>query len=704
VTAPPIPIGSEERVSRKFARPKSRCRCMLDFCQNPMRPVWRFVIVLFVVTAAFAATSSGVNPPPPQENKHPNVILITLDTTRADRMGFLGSRRGLTPNLDALARQSVVFERAYAQVPLTTPSHAGLLTGTYPQFNRVEVLRDPLPQELPYVPEVLRQHGYRTAAFVGSMILDPTSGAPGFDRGFDVYDAGFHLPLAGEDRYHSVERRAEEVARRAVGWLADQDQGPLFTWIHFYDPHDPYDPPLRFKVRYKGAPYDGEIAYMDSVVGTLTEALKRLGLFENSLIVVAADHGEAFGEHGEKRHGLLLYDETIHVPLVVKLPAGKHAGMRVNARVGLAEVAPSLLEAAGIVAPVSMQAQSLFSLINGANVRAASEGREKAFESAVYSETEYAHRTLGWSEMRSWRTGKYLYVQAPKAELYDQSSDPGSLTNAASQSQAVVQTLQAQLADFWKKTAGDQTEKAIIDPGQRESLHALGYLGSDAGRENRIEKPLVNPKDKAEVANLLQDAIIALEDHRYGDAMASARKALRDPDAVNAYLEFGTDLVSHKRYEEAVPLLKTAVEKLPDSAAARYELAIALMNIGEWEIALPQMQAAVGLNPDSASLHFTLAAVETRLKQVPEALAECDKALKIDPDHFDANLTYGKLLLMQGHPELAITSLSHAVKVKPESAEAHFFLGEAYQKLGDTESANREREIVRDLSAQTHKR
>ncbi len=669
-----------------------------------MRPVWRFLLVVFVLSADLAATTTPVVPSTPQENRPPNIILITLDTTRADRMGFLGSRRGLTPNLDALARQSVVFTRAYAQVPLTTPSHAALLTGTYPQFNHVEVLRDPLRPDLPYVPDVLRQHGYRTAAFVGSMILDPTSGAPGFDRGFDVYDAGFHLPVAGEDRYHSVERRAEDVARHAIGWISDQAQDPLFCWIHFYDPHDPYDPPARFEARYKGVPYDGEIAYMDSVVGTVIEALKGRGLFENSVIMVAADHGEAFGEHGEKRHGLLLYDETIHVPLVVKLPAEKQAGLRVNARVGLAEVAPTLLEAAGIVPPAGVQAQSLFPLMNGTDVLAAQTGQaKKAFDSGVYSETEYAHRTLGWSELRSWRAGKYLYVDAPKAELYDQNSDPNSSTNAASGSEAVVQTLEAQLANFWKNTASDQTEKTIIGPAQAESLHALGYLGSDASAENRIEKPRVNPRDKTEVANLLQDAIIAVEDHRYGNAMASARKALRDPDAVNAYLEFGTDLVSHKRYEEAVPLLKTAVEKVPDSAGARYELAIALTNTGQWELALPQMQAAVGLKPDSASLHFTLAAVETRLKQVSEALAECEKALKIAPDYFDANLTYGKLLLMQGHPELAIASLSQAVKLKPGSAEAHFFLGESYQKLGDAESANREREIVHDLGAKSHR-
>src|SRR6266550_2349420 len=250
-----------------------------------------------------------------------NIILITLDTTRADRMGFLGSSRGLTPNLDVLAKQCAVFTRAYAQEPLTTPSHAALLTGTYPQFNHVADFGAPLAKGLPYLPDVLRRRGYRTAAFVGAMILDPKGrAAPGFDRGFDTYDAGFHKRRAGEYRYSSVERRAEDVVKHALAWLNKHPQGPFFLWLHFYDPHDPYDPPEPFKSRFASVPYDGEIAYADSAVGKLLSQLRTRGLYENSVIAVMADHGEALGEHGESTHGIFLYDETIHVPLLFKLP------------------------------------------------------------------------------------------------------------------------------------------------------------------------------------------------------------------------------------------------------------------------------------------------------------------------------------------------------------------------------------------------
>ncbi len=632
----------------------------------------------------------------------PNIILITLDTTRADRMGFLGSKRGLTPNLDALAKQGVVFTRAYAQVPLTTPSHAALLTGTYPQFNHVEVLRDPLATNLPYLPELLRLQGYQTAAFIGSMILDPTSGAPGFDRGFDVYDAQFHLARPGEYRYHSEERRAEDVAGRALAWISQNSTGqkttgdprkPFFVWLHFFDAHDPYDPPKLFKDRYKSAPYDGEIAYTDSVVGHVMEVLKRRGLFENSVIAIAADHGEAFGEHGETRHGLLLYDETIHVPLLLKLPTEEFAGKRIDEKVALADVAPTLLQAANVPVPSTMQARSLFTLMD---VHSRNET-----ERAVYSETEYAHRTLGWSELRSWRAGKYLYVHAPKQELYDQTVDPGALKNIAPTSKAVADTLDAQMSSFRHETTGDGVEQTKIDPAQAESLHALGYLASDGGKENRIEKPQVDPKDKVEIVNLLQEALVALEAQRYDDAMAAVNKVVRDPDASNAYLEFGTALVQHKRYQDAVPLLRKAVEKLPDSAAAHYQLGLALINTGQWEAALPEMQAAVTLKPDSASLHFYLAAVNTRLKNTREAMAECEKALKIDPDHFDANLTYGKLLLQQGDAEAALARLRHAVAVNPESAEAHYFLALAFEKLGETESATRERQKAAELKGKS---
>src|SRR4051812_1528826 len=214
----------------------------------------------------------------------PNIILITVDTTRADRMGFLGSTRGLTPNLDALSRQSVVFLRAYSQAPLTTASHTSILTGTYPQFHGVNDFGVPLPPELPSLPDVLHQHGYRTAAFVGSIILDPKSGfAPGFDRGFNVYDAGYRIRRGTEDRYATVERRAFDVVAHATAWLSAarkrSPRQPFFLWVHLYDPHDPYEPPAPYAKRYAAQPYDGELAYTDAAVGRLLAALKARALF-----------------------------------------------------------------------------------------------------------------------------------------------------------------------------------------------------------------------------------------------------------------------------------------------------------------------------------------------------------------------------------------------------------------------------------------
>src|SRR5258706_8852586 len=219
---------------------------------------------LLCLVCSVASAMAGTTTPPPAKSQPPNVILITLDTTRADRMGFLGSKRGLTPNLDALARQSVVFTHAYSQVPLTTASHATILTGTYPQFHQVTNFGMELSQDLPFAPAILRAQGYRTAAFVGSIVLDPEAHlAPGFERGFDTYNAGFQHIRPGEDRYHTTERRAQEVVARALAWLNKKPAGPFFLLVDLYDAHDPYDPPEPYKNRYAAAPYHGEIAYQD---------------------------------------------------------------------------------------------------------------------------------------------------------------------------------------------------------------------------------------------------------------------------------------------------------------------------------------------------------------------------------------------------------------------------------------------------------
>jgi len=679
--------------------------------------VFRRLLPVFLVLGAGGATVPKAASAPSASAKPLNILLITLDTTRADRMGFLGSKRGLTPNLDALARQSVVFTRAYAQVPLTTPSHAVLLTGTYPQYNHVEDLGSPLGKDLPYLPDLLHQHGYSTAAFIGAYILDPAGTAPGFDRGFDVYDAHFHERKPGEDRYHSIERRAEDVAKRAIDWLSRHSQGPFFIWVHFYDAHDPYDPPEPFKTRYASEPYNGEIAYTDSVIGGVMDVLRKHGLYKDTLIAIAADHGEAFGEHGEERHGMFLYDETIHVPLLLKLPAGRLGGKRlegkrIDERVALAEVAPSLLEAAGIPAPATMQAQSLFPLIDevktdevkidAAKMDAAqsASGKGKVLERSVYSESNYAH-TFGWSELSSWRTGKYLYVQAPRRELYDQSSDPGAVKNLALDSRAVADTLESQLMNFQQKTSSVQTEPAKLDPAQAEKLRALGYMASDSAGANSKERGAIDPKDKIEIANRFHRSAVDFEEDRYDEGIAGLRELLRlEPDMSGVYMELGRALSHERRYQEALPIYRIAVEKMPDSAAAHYELGWVLVKTKQWEAALPEVQAAVGYTPDSAQLHFFLGFVQLHLKHVPEATAELESSLRIDPDHFAANLKYGEMLLIEGHPNDALPKLSRAVKLDPESAEAHRYLADTYEQLGQAQEATRERAKAAELKNQ----
>jgi len=650
----------------------------------------RFLLIILLAQCASAATPKTARRAPSSSAKPPNLILITIDTTRADRMGFLGSKRGLTPNLDALAQQSVIFTRAYAQVPLTTPSHAALLTGTYPQFNHVEDLGMPLRKDLPYLPDLLHQHGYHTAAFIGATILDPKGTAPGFDRGFDFYDADFHDTQPGEDRYHSVERRAGDVADRALHWLSQHPQGPFFIWLHFFDPHDPYDPPPPFKERYAAAPYDGEIAYADSVIGSFMEALRQRGLFQNSVITIAADHGEAFGEHGEERHGMFLYDETVHVPLLLKLPAQKFAGRRVDPRVGLVDIAPSLLQAAGFAAPATMQAHSLFPLVEAAPP--APDEKEKVPDRAIYSESSYAHRIFGASELRSWRAGKYLYVQAPKRELYDSSLDPEAVKNLAASAKAVADTLDTQLSDFKRKTSSARTENAKLDPAQAEKLRALGYMASASSTAKSGAKAAIDPKDKADAANRYHRALAKMEEGDYDQAIADLRDLVtREPDTPGAYFDLGSALVHEGKYEEALPFLRTATAKFPDDASPHYELGLALGDLGQLDEALKEMQAAVVCQPSSANLHFLVASLRMRMEQMPEAMKEYKKTLELDPNHFEANLTYGRLLFLQGHPDAALAKLIRAVKLKPESPEAHMALADVYDELGQTVKAGRER-------------
>ena len=613
----------------------------------------------------------------------PSVVLVTLDTTRADRMGFLGSARGLTPRLDALARDAVVFERAYAQAPITTVSHATILSGTYPQLHGVNDFGAPLPTSVPWLPDLLAARGYRTAAFVGSLILDPRGGlAPGFDRGFETYDAGFRIRRGKEDRYQTMERRAEDVVGRALKWLGDRKAGdPFLLWVHLYDAHDPYEAPPPFGPRHAKAPYEGEIAYADAQVGRLLDALRARSLYDDAVIVVAGDHGESLGEHGEMTHGVFLYDATIRVPLLVKLPRGALVGRRAAVRAGLVDVAPTILEAAGAAAPPEMQGESLVRWMDQASPP----------ERPAYAETDYPRRAFGWSPLASWRAERFLYIRAPRPELYDVAADPEEKRNLADERATVAGRIAEQMQAFRGRTAGGSPAAGRpIDPALAEKLAALGYVGSSAVPPSAAAG--IDPKDKIAVANSLHDAVLAVESGELDRAVALLDGVVAtDPQIHVAQYELGVARARQRLYPQAIPHLKRAIELQPDAMMAHYELGVALFETGDWKTAAGHFEIVASRMPKWADARYSYGSVLARISRVSEAVAELRAALELAPAHYRANLLLGRILTLQGQAPAALPYLEKAVGAQPASREARLFLADAYQALGRAADAERER-------------
>ena len=666
--------------------------------------VIRYLLCIAILaTATLAADEPKLDAPatPDSQNNYPNVILITLDTTRADRMGFLGSKRGLTPHLDVLARQSVVFTRAYSQAPLTDVSHATILSGTYPQYHQVLTFPIPLGKDIPYMPDILQAHGYHTGAFVGSLALDPSFGAPGFQRGFDTYDAGFSWEkYTPKTRYQSVVRRGDIVVQHALAWLDKRPPGPFFLWVHLFDAHDPYNPPEPYKTRYAKVPYDGGIAYLDFVVEKLLTQLKALNLYDEAVIAITADHGESLGAHGENTHGIFLYDETIHVPLLIKLPHGAEAGKRVDNPVELADIAPTLLETAGIEVPKKVQGASLLELMKlGLEGEAAAQAWR---DRGAYSQADYGHLAYSWSALQSLRAGKYLYIQAPRRELYDNALDTKAAHNLASASPAVADTFAAKIEDFREKTTNTQeTPKAAMDAAFLRKLSALGYVGtgSNTSLSNSPDKG-ADPKDKIEIANVIQRVTGMLEDWHCQKPMDMLHKAIAlDPNVSLLHYYMGGCYLEKKDYEKAVPEFRKATELDPGFTMAWMNLGRALMNLHEFEEAVPVFERVEVLLPQLMDAHVYLVIAYEKTNQVPEEIRECRRVLQSIPNHYGSNLNLGRFLAKSGDMEGAISSLQKAAALRPAVPVPHMYLADVYTQLGRNEDAKRERAKAESLGA-----
>jgi len=616
-----------------------------------------------------------------QPSGKPNVILITLDTVRADRMGFLGAKKGLTPHLDALASQGVVFERAYSQAPITPVSHATILSGTYPQYHGIRNFGDRLPSSVPFLPEVLHNQGYRTGAFVGSIILDPKNGfASGFERGFDVYNAGFHRQKTGEKREASMQRRGEVTLGHALEWLGQQQGGPFFLWFHLWDAHDPYNPPEPFRSRFPNAPYNAGIAYVDDTVGKLLDYLRSHGLYDNALIAVAADHGESLGDHGELTHSIFLYDATIHVPLVFKLPGNRLAGQRVHAAASLVDLAPTVLEGLGQAPPPGMQGHSLLPQIGNPNPE----------ERPSMATGDHSERSFGWSALVSLRVGNKLYVQAPSPELYNLASDPGAKTNVYPQSRAAAARFAIQLDSLVKRvsTGAPQALQDGLDEKSREKLSALGYVASaKAGPVSRID-----PKDRIDVANDMHDASLAIEEGKEETVIPLLLHVVaKDPQIQAAQYYLGIAYSRRGNFAQAIPPLRKAIELRPDALMAQYELAICLYETGDLNTAAAHFEILVENRPDWIDARYSMASIYARTGRPQDAAKNLLIVLQSEPDHYRANLLLGRMLFLNGTLADALPYLEKAAAVQADSSEAHAFLADEYEKLGRAAEAARER-------------
>ncbi len=515
----------------------------------------------------------------------PNIILITLGSVRADRVGFLNAKHP-TPGLDSLAKQSIIFEHAYVQAPLTVVSDASILSGTYPQTHGATELGSPLAADVSWLPQVLHGRGYKTVAFVGSSALDPKAGfAPGFDRGFDAYECS----------------GGTAQTLHVVTWLIGKHDAPFFLWVNI------------------APPASGAVPFGDVAVGRLVGALQSQKLFDDAIIVVVADHGESLGAHGEDSHGIFLYDETVHVPLLLKVPTNQLAGKRASARVRTLDIAPTVLEAAGIPVPSQMQGQSLLRVARS----------NTGGDLPVYSGSDFPHQAFGWSALESWRSGKYLYVRAPKPELYDLSADPGAVHNLAQTSKAIAQTLAAQLESFDAHFSHDKNTGTQLSSSEMQKLASLGYVGLQKTPTGRSTVEGTDPKDVIAIANQALSAMSELQQGKSDKAIAALQQVLaKQPDIYLAHFGLGRALAQKQRYTEAIEHLHKAITLQPDSTWANFEIGRALVKRGDFKTAAVHLEIAANRLPEFAEVHALLAEAYDHLGRKSDGERERGKSRK----------------------------------------------------------------------------
>ena len=555
-----------------------------------------------------------------------NVLLITLDTTRADRLGCYGYPLAKTPVLDRLAAQGVVFERAYAPVPLTLPSHASMLTGLYPPEHGLHNNgQAALPVGLPTLATELKAGGYDTGAFVAAFVLDHKFG---LQRGFETYDDNLSRSDPSLHGHHQY-RDGSFVIDAALSWLRPRSQSrkPFFCWVHLFDPHFPYlAHENRFGDQFADQPYDAELAYVDEQLERLISALEESGAMDNTVIVVVGDHGESLGEHGELSHSMTVYDATLRVPLLVVSPKEGRKGHRVAEPVSLVDLAPTLLDQLGQKPIANASGRSLRSALRG----------ETLPSLPCYAETDEPYHAAHWSPLRALITSKWKYIRSPRPELYDLIADPPELRNLATEMPEQVQELEEELAAWEERMNERLADNVALTEQERRALSGLGYA-SFRDTIGEDEQPLRDVKDMLPYYHKLNDATAMIDAGHYDLAEPVLREVLAaDDEYFAAHGELGRCLLRQNRLPEAVQSLRRAMELDPGAEGVQSMLGATLFIQGDYPAAVEALELAIRLNFDVYQNHFNLGMTMEKLGRTDEAIKHYQDCLEVAPNVVNA--------------------------------------------------------------------